>query len=321
MNTPSFESIGGNTLLVDCGLYRPQLAGCYLVRDSDELAVIDCGTRHSVPHILEAIRSLGMHPENVRWIMPTHVHLDHAGGAGLLAQQCPNATLATHPKGLPHMIDPSRLQAGATAVYGEAAFARDFGALDPIPASRCIAAADEQPFELGRRTLRYLHTPGHANHHGCVLDSGSGYLFTGDAFGLGYRELATPAPYIVATTTPVAFDPEAWQTSLDRMLALEPTAVCLTHYGRYEDPEALAPQLQASIQAHVEIALREESNADDSGREERLEQAVANLLVTGATAHCGVSPAHAREILAGDIRLNAQGLAVWLARRAKRRPG
>ncbi len=319
MSTPPFESVGNQTVLIDCGLYRPQLAGCYLVHDSGEVAVIDCGTWHSVPRILDAIRSLGARPEDVRWILPTHVHLDHAGGAGRLAQSCPRATLATHPKGLPHMIDPSRLQAGATAVYGQAAFARDFGSLDPIPASRCIPAGDGQTFQLGQRTLRYIHTPGHANHHGCIFDSSSGYLFSGDAFGLGYRELATPTPYIVATTTPVAFAPEEWQASLDRMLALEPSAVCLTHYGKYHDPIGLAPQLRASIQAHADIALKEELNADDAARETRLERAVADLLVNGASKHCGISSARAREILASDISLNAQGLKVWLARRAKHR--
>lgn len=318
MNGTTFEDIGNNTALVDCQLYRPRLAGCYLVRDRDELAVIDCGTQHSVPAILAAIEALDARPEQVRWIIPTHVHLDHAGGAGRLMQLCPDATLATHPKGLPHMIDPSRLQAGATAVYGEAAFARDFGTLEAIPAERCMEAADGQEFALGERSLRYVHTPGHANHHGCILDSKSGYLFTGDSFGLGYRELAQAAPYIVATTTPVAFDPEAWFASLEHMLALDPSAVCLTHYGKYDAPAALAPMLRESIQAHVDIALAEEPD-QTPGREQRLEQAVARLLVEGAMAHTGIGRGQAQAIYAGDITLNAQGLEVWLARRAKRR--
>ncbi|RMG36184.1 MAG: MBL fold metallo-hydrolase [Gammaproteobacteria bacterium] len=318
MSTPLHEDLGQDTRLVDCRLYRPALAACYLVRDGDELALIDCGTRHSLPQILEAIAAMGGSPEQVRWIIPTHVHLDHAGGAGVLMQHCPHATLVTHPRGVPHMIDPSRLQAGATAVYGEAAFARDFGQLEPISEERCIAAEDGQAFALGGRELRFYHTPGHANHHGCILDSASGWLFTGDTFGLGYRELAIPSPYIVATTTPVAFDPEAWQHSLDRLLALEPSAVCLTHYGKYEDPSDLAPMLRNSIQAHVEIALAEESN-NTEGREERLYETVKRLLVDGAMAHTGLPRERIAPLLDNDARLNAQGLAVWLARRAKRR--
>ena len=314
----TFEELGQGTTLIDCLLYRPGLAACYLVRDRDELALIDCGTRHSIPQILEAIAAAGATPEQVRWIVPTHVHLDHAGGAGLLMQHCPNATLVAHPRGLPHLIDPSKLQAGATAVYGEAAFARDFGDLEPIPEARGIAAEDGQAFPLGGRELRFYHTPGHANHHGCILDGATGWLFTGDTFGLGYRELASLSPWIVATTTPVAFDPEAWQASLDRLLALAPQAVCLTHFGRYEDPAALAPMLRESIEAHARIALEEENNPPE-GREARLRAAVEELLVEGAVAHTGLPRERVHELLAGDIELNAQGLAVWLARRARRR--
>ena len=318
MSMPPYSSIGGDTLLIDTGLYRPQMAACYLIEDHGELAVIDCGTRHSVPRILEAIGYLDADPGDVRWIIPTHVHLDHAGGAGRLAHHCHNASVALHPKGLPHMLDPSRLQAGATEVYGEEAFARDFGALDPIPENRCVAAADSQAFELGTRRLQFIHTPGHANHHGCVLDLTSAYLFSGDTFGLAYRELADPDPYLVATTTPVAFDPDAWQASLDRLLALSPAAVCLTHYGKYPDPAVLAPQLRASIEAHTAIALAEESDRSP-GRSQRLERAVSQLLIEGAVAHSGVSERRAQELLGHDIQLNAQGLDVWLKRRARHR--
>ncbi len=318
MSTPLHQDIGQGTTLIDCLLHRPALAACYLVRDGEELALIDCGTNHSIPQILGAIEDSGAAPEQVRWIIPTHVHLDHAGGAGRLMQRCVNATLVTHPKGVPHMIDPSRLQAGATAVYGEAAFARDFGDLEPIPEARCIAAEDGQSFSLGSRPLRFIHTPGHANHHGCILDAHSGYLFTGDTFGLGYPELATPSPYIVATTTPVAFDPDAWEQSLDRLLALGPSAVCLTHFGRYGHPADLAPMLRESIRAHAEIALREEANPPE-GREERLHKAVEHLLIDGAVAHSGLPREQVTALLGDDVTLNAQGLAVWLARRAKRR--
>ncbi len=318
MNPPLFETLDADTRLIDSRLHRPGMAACYLLRDGDELALIDTGTRHSLPQILQAIDSLGARPEQVRWIIPTHVHLDHAGGAGALMAECPNATLATHPRGLPHMIDPARLQAGASAVYGEAAFARDYGRLDPVPENRALAAEDGQALPLGGRALRYLHTPGHANHHGCVFDADRGRLFTGDAFGLGYRELARPTPFILATTTPVAFDPDAWFDSLDRMLALAPEAVCLTHFGCHDRPERLAPMLRESIQAHMEIALAEEPRGE-SGREARLEQALRELLIPAAARHCGVARATAEAVLGDDIRLNAQGLAVWLARRARQR--
>lgn len=312
------QDVGHNTRVIDIDLYRPQLAGCYVIQDGDAMALIDCGTKHSVERVMQTIDAMGGSAEQVRWIIPTHAHLDHAGGAGQLMAACPNAQLIAHPKGYQHMVDPSKLQAGATEVYGEAAFARDFGELLPIAEERCISAEDGQVFPLGERELTYIHTPGHANHHGCIFDSHSRYLFTGDTFGLGYREFAEQSPYIVATTTPVAFDPDGWFDSLKKMMALQPQAVCLTHYGRHDNPQSMLDMLQASIEAHRQIALDEESQPLE-GRHQRLLEAVDALLTEGAQKHCGMAADQARELLAGDIELNAQGLGVWLMRRAKKR--
>jgi glyoxylase-like metal-dependent hydrolase (beta-lactamase superfamily II) len=313
------EPIGHRSHLIDTGLYRPRHSACYLVEDGGEIAIIDTGTMHAQARVMAAIEALGATPAQVRYVIPTHVHLDHAGGAGQLMQACPHATLVVHPKGQAHMVDPSKLQAGAIAVYGEEAFRRDFGELLPIPAERTLAAADRQCFELGGRTLEFMHTPGHANHHGCIFDRASGYLYTGDTFGLGYTELYSAGrPLIVATTTPVAFDPDAWFDSLERMMALGPSACCLTHFGKVEQPLGLVDMLRESIHAHVAIALAEEQR-DSAGREARLQAAVEQLLVDAGRAHCGLSAAAVREVFAADIVLNAQGLAVWLARRAKAR--
>ncbi len=313
------EPLGNNSYLVDTALYRPGHAACYLVEDGGELAIIDTGTPHSLPQILDAISAMGATPAQVRYVIPTHVHLDHAGGAGQLMQACPQATLIVHPRGQPHMVDPSKLQAGATAVYGEQAFRRDFGELRAIPEQRTLAAADLQNFALGGRTLQFLHTPGHANHHGCVFDQHSGYLYTGDTFGLGYREFRHErGPLLVATTTPVAFDPDAWFDSLDHMMALKPEACCLTHFGKIDRPERQVGMLRDSIQAHVEIALAEERQSPE-GREARLRAAVDELLVSTGCAHGGLAAERVRQIFESDIELNAQGLHVWLTRRAKKR--
>ena len=312
------EAIGHDSYLIDIGLYGRQHAACYLVADHDELAVIDTGTRHTLPRILDAVAALGASPEQVRYVMPTHVHLDHASGSGVLMQACPNATLVVHPKGLPHMVDPAKLQAGATAVYGEQAFQRDFGDLMPIPEQRTHAAADGETFELGRRQLQFIHTPGHANHHGCLFDQAGGHLYTGDTFGLGYRQFRRDGDVLlVATTTPVAFDPDAWFDSLERMMALDPSTCCLTHFGCVDHPQRLVGRLRDSIQAHVDIALEEETR-DSDGREQRLTDAVDRLLVEAGRRHSHLSADAVRTIFASDIDLNAQGLAIWLARRARR---
>ena len=311
------EPIGNDSFLIDTGLYRPQHAGCYMVKDRGEFAFIDTGTQHALPRLLDTLAAQGGRPEDVRYVIPTHVHLDHAGGAGQLMDACPNATLIVHPKGQPHMVDPSKLQAGATAVYGEAAFRRDFGTLQPIDEARTIAADDGMTLELGDRRLRFIDTPGHANHHGCIFDKASGYLYTGDTFGLGYRELyRNNEPLLVATTTPVAFDPDAWFDSLDRMLALAPTACCLTHFGKVEAPSGLVDMLRASIVRHRDIALAEEQR-EPAGRAERLLQAVDAELVRDGTQHSGLPAERVRELFASDITLNSQGLEIWLKRRAR----
>ncbi len=313
------QPIGHDSHLIDTGLYGPLHGACYLVQDAGEFAVIDTGTHHTVPRVLESIAALGASPEQVRYVMPTHVHLDHAGGTGQLMQACPNATLVVHPKGLPHMTDPSKLQTGAIGVYGEEAFLRDFGELVPVAEERALAAADQQTFDLGSRRLRFIDTPGHANHHGCIFDHQSAYLFTGDTFGLGYSQFRHKGePLVVATTTPVAFDPDAWFDSLERMMALSPQACCLTHYGRIDHPERVVDMLRASIRAHVRLALDEEQR-EPAGREARLQQAVDRLLVDAGCAHSDLAPEEVRQIFESDIELNAQGLNIWLIRRAKKR--
>jgi glyoxylase-like metal-dependent hydrolase (beta-lactamase superfamily II) len=319
MPAAHYQAVADGVQCIETGLYRDGLAACYLIREQDRLAFVDTGTAHTVPGLLGVVADLGLTPAHVDYVIPTHVHLDHAGGAGALMAACPNATLVAHPKAAPHLIDPVKLVAGATAVYGEDAFARDFGKLVPVPASRVIAAEDGQRFDLAGRALTFVHTPGHANHHGCLFDAGSGGLFTGDTFGISYREFDTAAgPWIFAPTTPVAFDPDAWQQSLDRMLALAPNAAYLTHYCRIDEPAAHADRLRRSIRDLAAIALQL-ADQPQSERKERIKDAITAHLLADARAHgCALDDTEIRELLAVDLELNAQGLEVWLTRRERR---
>jgi glyoxylase-like metal-dependent hydrolase (beta-lactamase superfamily II) len=319
MSTAPYQKISEGLYCLETGLYRHGLAACYLVRSADRLAFVDTGAENSVPGLLGVIADLGLTPDHVDYVIPTHVHLDHGGGAGGLMAACPNARLVIHPKGATHMIDPSRLIAGSTAVYGEEAFARDFGAPVPIPEERVILGEDGATYDLGGRSLRFLDTPGHANHHGCIYDETSRGFFTGDTFGISYREFDTDAgPWLFAPTTPVAFDPDAWLASLDKLMSYEPQVMYLTHYGPVQDPARLVNDVRASIQALAEIALTEEGRADPD-RESRLQRAVSAYLTAGARAHgVALSDDAIAELLSLDIDLNAQGLEVWLKRRAKR---
>jgi len=319
MPAPLYQTVADGIYCIETGLYRQGLAACYLIRSGDRLAFVDTGTAHSVPGLLDVVADLGLAPAHVDYVIPTHVHLDHAGGAGALMAACPNARLLAHPKGAPHLIDPSKLAAGARAVYGEAGFARAFGTLTPVPEQRVSVAEDRCRIDLAGRELIFIDTPGHANHHGCLFDTASGGMFTGDTFGISYREFDTPAgPWLFAPTTPVAFDPDAWQRSLDRMLAFEPLAMYLTHYGRVDQPAQLADGLRRSIRDLAALALTEE-HAADAGRPARIKQAVRGHLLADARRHgCQMDDEEMAALLAVDLELNAQGLEVWLQRRARR---
>lgn len=312
-----YEDLGHGIYCIDTDLYRPHMAACYLIREGDAAAFVDTGTYHTVPLLLEVLAELGLSADNVTHVIPTHVHLDHAGGAGELMAQCRNATLVVHPKGARHMIDPSKLQAGATAVYGEAGFARDYGKLVPIPEERVVIAEDGRVIDLNGRLLSFYDTPGHANHHGCILDQRSRHCFTGDTFGISYREFDTEAgPWIFAPTTPVAFSPQDWHDSLDKLESLQPSAMLLTHYGRVTDVSGLLPKLRASIDKLASVALEQENSPE--GRVNTLRERIFSIWLE-EIGHHGVNlpESDSRQLLAVDGELNAQGLDVWLQRRAK----
>ena len=314
-----FDEIADGVYCIETGLYRHGLAACYLVREGAHLAFVDTGTARTLPTLLGVIGALGLSPSDVDYVIPTHVHLDHAGGAGPLMQACPRARLVIHPKGAAHMADPSKLTAGALQVYGEEAFARDFGQLLPIPDDRMIIAEDRLVIDLAGRLLTFIDTPGHANHHGCLYDAKTRAFFTGDTFGISYREFDTAAgPLLFAPTTPVAFDPDAWERSLDRLLSYEPEAMYLTHYGRVDHPAALAAGLRQSIRDLAGLALAEEGRAD-AGRAARLTRGVTENLFARARAHgVELDETELERLFGVDIKLNAQGLEVWLQRRERR---
>ena len=302
---------------IDTGFQRPRFDAAFLVVEQGRAAFIDCGTNYSVPAMLAALAGQGLGPEAVDWLILTHVHLDHAGGAGLLMQHLPNATLVVHPRGAAHMIDPSRLVAGATAVYGEAEIARSYGEIQAVPAARVREAADGAAVELAGRALLCVDTPGHARHHFCVWDERSRSWFTGDTFGLSYRELDVQGrPFIIPTTSPVQFEPEPLKASIRTLLARRPEAMYLTHYGRVEDVARLGQDLLEQVDAMVALAHDAHARADDdAGRHVRLVDGLTRYYVQRAAAH-GVVEAETLlpQVLGMDIELNAQGLGVWLAR-------
>jgi glyoxylase-like metal-dependent hydrolase (beta-lactamase superfamily II) len=302
--------------VVDTGYVRPRFDAAYLVVERGRAAFIDTGTRHAVPRLLQALADAGLAPEAVDYVIPTHVHLDHAGGAGTLMRALPNATLVVHPRGAPHLIDPAKLEAGARAVYGDAEFDRSYGVIDPVDAARVRRSHDGLVIELAGRPLRFLDTPGHAKHHHAVWDAASRGCFTGDTFGLSYREFDTGrGPWLLPTTTPVQFEPAALRLSVERIHALHPAQVLLTHYGAVGDVQRLGREMLVQLDAMVAIGqrLRAAPARHAALREALFEEAFARVQAHG----CRFDAAQVREMLAMDFELNAQGLGVWLDREEK----
>lgn len=300
---------------IDTGFQRPAFDAAYLIVENGRGAFLDCGTSLAVPAMLAAIADADLTPGNIDWLILTHVHLDHAGGAGALLQHLPNARVVVHPRGAPHMIDPAKLIAGATAVYGEEEMARSYGTIVPIPAERVDIAHDGHVVDLAGRKLVCLDTPGHALHHFCLWDETSRSVFTGDTFGISYRDLDTPEGiFIFPTTSPVQFDPEPLKASVQRLADLHPDNLYLTHYGRIGDAAKNAAALIELIDAMVERALALETTPN---RHTALVAALDELYIPRAVAHSGLSPQAVRDVIGLDIELNAQGLGVWLDRRRR----
>jgi glyoxylase-like metal-dependent hydrolase (beta-lactamase superfamily II) len=307
--TPHHHPFGIVTL--DAEYVRPGLAAVHLIVEQGHAAIIDTGTNAAVPHVLAALADLGVAPEAVDFVIVTHVHLDHAGAAGAFIAACPNARLVVHPRGARHMIDPGKLVQGSMAVYGEAVFRELYGEIVPVPAARVIEADDGFVLDFNGRRLEFIDTPGHARHHYCIHDMVSNCLFTGDTFGISYREFDVDGrPFIFPTTTPVQFEPDALHASLDRLIARNADAAYLTHYGRIDNLPGLAPILHELIDEYVAMTLA--APGEGEARQEALQQSMSDCLMARLRAHgCMLDEATCRDLLANDIELNSQGLLVW----------
>jgi glyoxylase-like metal-dependent hydrolase (beta-lactamase superfamily II) len=313
---PAVQALPFGIHVIDTGFHRDAFDASYLIVDSGRAAFIDTGTNHSVPRLLAALDGVGLAPGDVDWLIVTHVHLDHAGGAGLLMQSLPNAMLVVHPHGARHMINPTQLFESARGVYGDAEMARSYGTIVGVDAERVRATSDDTTLMLGPRRLRFIDTPGHARHHHCIWDETSRGFFTGDTFGLSYREFDTErGAFVLPTSTPVQFDPQTLRESIVRMLSFAPQWMYLTHYGRVGDVPRLAALLLEQIDAMVAIALAA-MHADD--RHRRLKRDLAALYLKKLREHgCVLAPSRIAELLALDVELNAQGIAIWLDRQQR----
>ncbi|HMN45584.1 MAG TPA: MBL fold metallo-hydrolase [Povalibacter sp.] len=305
------QQLAHDISVIDTGFVHELFDASHLIVGNGRAAYVDTGTNNSVPRLLAALEYLGLDRSAVDYVILTHVHLDHAGGAGLLMQQLPNAKLVVHPRGARHMIDPTKLMEGVRGVYGAEIAARDYGELVPVAADRVLETHDDLVLELGDRPLRFAETPGHALHHDCIWDEASRGWFTGDTLGLAYPALTTPrGRHVIPATAPVQFDPPALRASIERMLRAQPQVLYLTHYGAVGNPENIAQQLLSQVDAMVEAALELAAAPD---RHARLKAAFQDIYMT-ELRRCGSTDSDEKlhALLATDVELNAQGVGVWL---------
>ena len=303
---------------IDTEYLRPGLASSHLMVHEGRAAFVDTGANNAVPLLLATLEEKGIGRDQVDYVLLTHVHLDHAGGAGLLMEALPNAVAVIHPRGAPHMADPAKLEAGTRAVYGDKEFESLYGSLRPIEPDRIRTVSDGEVLSLSGRELEFIHTEGHARHHYCVVDRFANAIFTGDTFGLSYRDLDTDkGEFVFPTTTPIQFDPDALHASIDRIMGYAPQALFLTHYSRVTDLERLAADLHTDIDVSCGLARKAH---DEDDREARLVADLTDHLYQRMDQHgCDSDLAWRQEIVGADMLLNASGLLIWLDRLERRR--
>lgn len=309
--------IGNGIYCLDSGYLRPNLAACYLLESGGEWAVIETGIAATVPRVLAFLADRQVGADQIKYVLPTHVHLDHAGGAGALLRCLPRSRLVAHPRGAGHLIDPSRLIAGSRAVYGAERFKQLYGEVVPAPADRVLVSEDFMTLRLGQRSLLIRHAPGHAEHHYCIWDASTSGWFSGDNFGISYPSMVGANDrHLLPTTTPVQFDPDKLLATIDLMMNYHPTRIYLTHFGILLNPEKEVEKLRQAIRDYCAIARGLRHEAD---RIERIEAALfAREIALLQRVRPELGSVQARQELALDIKLNAQGLDVWLARQEEK---
>jgi glyoxylase-like metal-dependent hydrolase (beta-lactamase superfamily II) len=296
----------------------PERTGTYVLHE-EELTIIETSASPSIPYLLKGLEALGLEAKNIKNIIVTHIHLDHAGGVGLLLEQCPNANVFVHPKGKRHLADPSRLIQGAKAVYREK-FDELFNPILPVPEERLFAMEDGDTLQIGEnRTLTFLHTPGHANHHFSIYDSRSKGVFTGDTVGVFYPQLLEYGlEFYLPSTSPNQFNPEAMLDSAERLEKLNLERVYFGHFGMSENPSAVFEQLKQWLPKFVEAGERIMNEQPNSSFEEKT-NAVFNSLFAMVRAFLDEQhiprEADVYEIIRLDLNVCSMGIVDYLQKR------
>lgn len=263
-------------------------------------ALIDTGARTSAPAVREALAAAGLGPGDLRWIVLTHVHLDHCGATGILTSAFPGATVVVHRRGARHVAEPARLVAASAVVYGHRWSL--YGGLDRTPASRVTAAEEGHRIDVGDgRVLRMIETPGHARHHMSVLDEATGTVMAGDALGVRME-----GGGLYPALPPSEIDLGAGDASLARIGSLGPERILISHFGDAGDPGGAIDRARGQLAAVREAALASRGSGDLRGE-------IARRLPLERLVDDAAALARWRRL--GWAEANVAGVAGWLASR------
>ncbi len=290
-----------------CG--RERVTSAYLV-EAERPALVETGPTSSSEALLAGLRRLGVGPDDLAHIVVTHIHLDHAGGAGAVAPHFPRATVWVHERGAPHLADPTKLVASAERVYGAERLRELFGPVLPVPPERLRAVSDGENVDLGNRELEVVYTPGHASHHICLVDSATGGIFVGDAVGVFLPDVRILRP----ATPPPEFDLDQAVESIERIADRRPSALLFSHFGPSQDVMhlcALAIGRLRKWASVVEEALA--STEEPSEVTDRLRQATASEVAPATGTRRAILDD--RYELLSSYEMNATGLMRYLHKR------
>ena len=309
--TDLFSSFDKNIFCFDANYIRQKFAAIHFINQNNKLLIIDTATNHSAKKFLNALHTMNISPEFVEWIILTNVHLDHAGGAGLLMKMCPNAQLAVHSRGARHMINPENLWASVVSVYGKEEAEKQYGKLIPVDENRVVVVGEGEVISFQDRRLQIFDAPGHANHHIIIFDEESKSFFTGDAFGIAYPELASEdEEFIFISSTPTQFEPVKFDTTIKKIMKQKPKSCFLTHFSKIMNIEKNGHELLKQLDEYVTITQQARNNHES--RQERIRKDLFELLYKKLKkTNMNISKRDFGNLLSLDLSLNAQGLEYW----------
>jgi glyoxylase-like metal-dependent hydrolase (beta-lactamase superfamily II) len=304
--TRTFEAAAGITAVDTMMAGREVVTSAYLIQ-AEQPALVETGPTTSVNAVLEGLGALGLGAKDLAHIVVTHIHLDHAGGVGRLAEHFPGARIWVHDRGAPHLADPVKLVRSAARVYGEDRMRALFGPVDPVPGDRLTPVSDGDRVELGGRALEVMYTPGHASHHIALVDSGTGALFTGDALGIHLPDVRVLRP----ATPPPDIDVELSVDSIRRIRARAGSVLMFSHYGPVEEVHELCELAETRLRKWAGI-VREAM--DRTTELDRIAQILRDRTASEFESVTDPADLDRYEILS-SVEMNAAGLVRYWTKR------